>query len=85
MSTETTSITPSKSRKDTRKEIYQKLEQALGEYKSQFKEKRFQANLKKASRLFANGLGKKTKKSGEKSKKKKEKFKEVLSATNGVS
>lgn len=86
MSTETMSPESTQRKKDARKEIYRKLEQALSEYKSQFKEKRFQANLKKASRIFASGLGKKVKKAKDKSKKKKNKVTiDNVNAFNGIS
>ncbi len=73
------------SKKDLRKTISEKIETALAEYKGSFKEKRFAANVKKASRLFANDLEKGMKKKKDKNKKKKNKIKaEILNATNGV-
>ena len=53
--TETTGTTPSKlSKKEARKLVYEKLANALGEYKSSVKEKK----LKKASKLFAADIAK---------------------------
>ena len=73
------------SKKEARKVIYEKLAAALHDYKSGMKEKRFETNLKKASRLFAADLAKGIKKSKVKVKKDKTKLKkEVLNATNGV-
>ena len=92
MSTEAIVITDKPSRKDTRRQIYQKLEQALGDYRSQMKDKRFENSLKKASRLFAAELAKKKKnraKEGKakdkKAKKKKEDFAtNILNSANGI-
>ena len=73
------------SKKQARKLIYEKLAAALQDYKNSMKEKRFNANLKKASRLFAADLAKGLKKNNVKAKKNKTKVKkEVLNATNGV-
>lgn len=52
MSARTTSI----SKKEARKIIFEKLSAALAEYKNNFKEKRFNSNLKKASKLFAGDI-----------------------------
>jgi hypothetical protein len=87
MSTETSTLVNAATKKDVRKDIYRKLEQALSGYKNQYKEKRFEASLKKASRLFANGLNKSPKNKKEKVKKdknKKEKKLAVVNATNGT-
>jgi hypothetical protein len=46
------------SRKDIRQAIYDRLSTALAEYKSGMKEKRFDSNLKKVSRLFADEITK---------------------------
>jgi hypothetical protein len=84
MTNETIAAPAKTSKKETRKEIYKKLVDALQDYRNDTKEKRFEANLKKASRMFTADLKvKKDKK--EKNKKKKVKIKkEVLNATNGV-
>ena len=72
-------------KKKIRRQVYEKIAAALEEYKSSFKEKRFEANVKKASRLFANDLAKTTRKNKIKSKKNQAKAKkEMLTATNGV-
>ena len=92
MSTEMIATADVPSKKDARRLIYQKLEQALGEYRSQMKEKRFESNLKKASRLFAAELAKKKKNKvkenkakTKKAKKKKEEFAEnILNSANGI-
>lgn len=49
--------------------MYEKLAGALAEYKAGFKEKRFENNLKKASKLFAADLAKTVGKKKEKAKK----------------
>ena len=49
-------------KKDAQKEVFKKLSGALAEYKSNLKEKEFQRNLKKASKLFAIGIVKSLKK-----------------------
>ena len=72
-------------KKQVRRVVYDKIAAALEEYKGSFKEKRFEANVKKASRLFANDLAKAVKKNKVKSKKNHAKAKkEMLTATNGV-
>ena len=72
-------------KKQARKVIHEKLAAALQDYKGSMKEKRFESNLKKASRLFAADLAKGMKKTKVKVKKNKTKVKkEVLNATNGV-
>lgn len=60
------------SKKDAQKEVYNKLSGALAEYKSNLTEKRFQKNLKKASKLFAVDLWKSYKKNHKKTGAKKE-------------
>ena len=76
---------PVSKKKQARRLIYEKLAAALQEYKANFKEKRFESNLKRASRIFANDLAKTIRKKKAKSKKNQSKVKkEVLSATNGV-
>jgi hypothetical protein len=73
------------SKKETRRVIYEKLVDALQDYRTGIKEKKFEANLKKASRMFAADLAKGKKEKKEKNKKKKVKVKkEVINATNGV-
>jgi hypothetical protein len=53
-----TALTTSESlsRKDVRKLIYEKLADALVEYKENLKGKKFSRNLKKASKLFATDI-----------------------------
>jgi hypothetical protein len=46
------------SKKDIRETVYNKLAAALAEYKNMVKEKRFDTNLKKASKLFADDITK---------------------------
>lgn len=46
------------SKKELRKQVYEKLASALAEYKPNLKEKRFASNLKKASKLFATDIAK---------------------------
>jgi hypothetical protein len=57
--TETTGKTsPKLSKKEARKIVYQKLSNALAEYQASVKEKKFDSNLKKASKLFAADIAK---------------------------
>ncbi len=57
--TETTGKTsPKPSKKEARKIVYEKLSNALAEYKAGVKEKKFDSNLKKASKLFAADIAK---------------------------
>ena len=57
--TETTEKTsPKLSKKEARKIVYEKLSGALAEYKANVKEKKFDSNLKKASKLFAADIAK---------------------------
>lgn len=49
-------------KKDAQKEVFEKLSGALAEYKSNLKEKKFQRNLKKASKLLAVDIVKSLKK-----------------------
>jgi len=53
-------VTPSKklSKKEARKLVYEKFASALAEYKTGVKEKKFDTNLKKASKLFAADIAK---------------------------
>ena len=81
MTTETTKPTASHSKKDTRKDIYSKLESALGEYKDRLKEKRLKSFLKKASRTLCNDLEKGKKKTADKKKKKKKEPKKAKAAS----
>lgn len=66
--------TKSLTKKEARKIVYEKLAGALAEYKSDFGKKRFENNLKKASKLFATDIAKAAKKvNGKKVKMKKKK------------
>jgi len=57
--TETTEkAAPKLSKKEARKIVYEKLSNALAEYKANLKEKKFDSNLKKASKLFAADIAK---------------------------
>ncbi len=56
----TTEKKPSK--KETRKEVFEKLSGALAEYKSNLNEKKFETKLKKASKLVATEIVKSIKK-----------------------
>jgi hypothetical protein len=57
--TETTGKTsPKLSKKEARKIVYEKFSNALAEYKANLKEKRFDSNLRKASKLFAADIAK---------------------------
>ena len=49
------------SRKETRKIIFNKLSTALAEYKTELKEKKFDRNLKKFSKILASDLAKSSK------------------------
>jgi hypothetical protein len=49
---------PKLSKKEARKIVYEKLSNALAEYKASVKEKTFDSNLKKASKLFAADIAK---------------------------
>lgn len=49
-------------KKQTRKEVFEKLSGALAEYKGKLNEKKFENNLKKASKLFAMDIVKAIKK-----------------------
>ena len=51
-------------KKETRKEVFEKLSGALAEYKGKLNEKKFENNLKKASKLFAVDILKAIKKDG---------------------
>ncbi|TMI88762.1 MAG: hypothetical protein E6H06_18780 [Bacteroidetes bacterium] len=46
------------SKKEARKIVYEKLANALAEYRAGLKEKKFTSNLKKASKLFAADIAK---------------------------
>jgi hypothetical protein len=68
--TETTEKTsPKLSKKEARKIVYEKLSGALAEYKANVKEKKFDSNLKKASKLFAADIAKAVAKQKQKLKK----------------
>ena len=84
MNTITVAPAPKISKKDARRIIYEKLAGALAEYKSNLKEKRFDANLKKASNLFAGDLVKAMKKKNRKPKGKAAKAKKEVNTTNGI-
>jgi len=49
-------------KKETRKEVFNKLSDALSDYKNKLDEKKFENNLKKASKLFAVDIVKALKK-----------------------
>jgi hypothetical protein len=49
-------------KKETRKEVFNKLSDALSDYKGKLDEKKFENNLKKASKLFAVDIVKALKK-----------------------
>ena len=68
--TETTEKTsPKLSKKEARKIVYEKLSGALAEYRASVKEKKFDSNLKKASKLFAADIAKAVAKQKQKLKK----------------
>jgi hypothetical protein len=50
------------SKKETRKEVFEKLSGALAEYKNDLNGKKFESKLKKASKLFATDIVKAIKK-----------------------
>ena len=57
--TETTEKTsPKVSKKEARKIVYEKFSNALAEYRRSVKGKKFDSNLKKASKLFAADIAK---------------------------
>jgi hypothetical protein len=57
-----TIVTKKLTKKQARKEVFAKLSGALAEYKSKLDKKKFESNLKKASKLFAVDLAKAFKK-----------------------
>ena len=59
---EKTGILKKPTKKDTRKEVFEKLSGALAEYKGKLNEKKFENKLKKASKLFAVDIVKALKK-----------------------
>jgi len=68
--TETTEKTsPKLSKKDARKIVYEKFSNALAEYRTNVKEKKFDSNLRKASKLFAADIAKAVAKQKQKLKK----------------
>lgn len=68
--TETTEKASSRlSKKEARKIVYEKFSVALAEYKANVKEKKFDSNLKKASKLFAADIAKAVAKQKQKLKK----------------
>lgn len=50
------------SKKEFRKEVMQKLAEALADYKQQLGEKKFESRVRKASKLFSRDMGKINKK-----------------------
>lgn len=58
MSTTLSTVPQKLSKKEIRKQVYERLAGALSEFKGSIKEKRFQNNLKKASKLFASDIAK---------------------------
>lgn len=58
MSTSLSPVPQKLSKKEIRKQVYEKLVGALSDYKSSIKEKKFENNLKKASKLFASDIAK---------------------------
>ena len=59
---EKTGILKKPTKKETQKEVFEKLSGALAEYKSKLNEKKFENKLKKASKLFAVDIVKAIKK-----------------------
>jgi hypothetical protein len=57
------------SKKEARKIVYEKFSVALAEYKANVKEKKFDSNLRKASKLFAADIAKAVAKQKQKLKK----------------
>jgi hypothetical protein len=49
----TITLTKKPTKKETQKEVFEKLSGALAEYKNKLDEKKFENKLKKASKLFA--------------------------------
>jgi|GEM_PF-3282763 len=71
--TTTPKLTKKLSKKQARELVFNKLAGALEEYKEKIKEKKFRANLKKASKLFAADIAKaENRKEAVKERKKKE-------------
>ena len=65
----TEKTSPKLSKKEARKIVYEKFSHALAEYKANLKEKKFDSNLKKASKLFAADIAKAVAKQKQKLKK----------------
>lgn len=59
-------------KKEVRKEVYEKLAGALAEYKGSLNEKKFENKLKKASKLFAVDITRAQRKNGKANTKKKQ-------------
>lgn len=57
------------SKKEARQQVYDKLALALAEFKTGIKDKKFESNLQKASKLFADDIAKAANKAKDKSKK----------------
>ncbi|MEI9912094.1 MAG: hypothetical protein WDO71_22045 [Bacteroidota bacterium] len=57
------------SKKEARQQVYDKLALALAEFKTAIKDKKFESNLQKASKLFADDIAKAANKAKDKSKK----------------
>ena len=71
--TTTPKLTKKLTKKQAREIVFNKLAGALDEYKEEIKEKKFKANLKKASKLFAADIAKaENRKEAVKERKKKE-------------
>ena len=73
MSTKEAPVAGKVSKKQVRQTVYEKLALALSEYKSELKNKRFESNLKKASKLFAADIARAGKQNANKTKAKKKK------------
>ncbi len=58
------------SKKQLRKQVYEKLASALAEFKSSINEKKFDSRLKKVSKIFAVDIAKAVKNGKQKNKKK---------------
>jgi hypothetical protein len=58
MNTMLSAIQPRPTKKEIRKMMYDKLALALADYRTTMKEKKFESNLKRASKMFAADLAK---------------------------
>jgi hypothetical protein len=68
-------------KKETRKAIFDKLSGALSEYKGKVSKKKFESNLKKATRLFLGDVIKSIKKDQKAGRKKMAAAKEITTVT----